>query len=84
MSLFRKILGDNAEPQRAVEPASEINTDGSFYFFICFISFLDGDLYATLKRSSVLHEARCFNEKQINPRQCRKLLARLIYLINQV
>jgi len=73
MSIFRKILGDATTPQKAGGESiqtAEINTD-------------DGDLYATLKRSTVLHEARCFNEKQIDPRKCRKLLARLIYLINQ-
>jgi coatomer protein complex subunit gamma len=40
------------------------------------------DTFATLQKSQVLQEAKCFNDKQINEKKCRNLLARLVYLIN--
>ena len=36
-----------------------------------------------VNKTSILQEAKCFNDSQINDKKCRLLLARLIYLINQ-
>lgn len=67
--LFQKLLTDTSKTIKEVT-APEILTD-------------DGDAYSTLSKPTVLLEARCFNDKQINERKCRQLLARLVYLINQ-
>lgn len=32
-------------------------------------------------KSTVIQEARCFNESPISPRKCRSLLARIVYLL---
>ncbi|KAJ3097292.1 coatomer subunit gamma, partial [Physocladia obscura] len=43
----------------------------------------DTSLYAHIDRSSVLQEARVFNETPINPRKCRATLTKILYLIYQ-
>lgn len=32
-------------------------------------------------KSTVIQEARCFNESPIQPRKCRALLTRIVYLL---
>jgi len=46
-------------------------------------SFLTGDLgvFYHLDKSTVLQEARIFNETPIAPRKCRLLLTKIIYLL---
>lgn len=39
--------------------------------------------FQNLESSTVLQEARVFNETPINPKRCRLLLTRIIYLLNQ-
>ncbi|KAJ3340229.1 Coatomer subunit gamma-2 [Entophlyctis luteolus] len=40
-------------------------------------------LFANIDRSTVLQEARVFNETPINPRRCRQTLTKILYLIYQ-
>jgi len=42
-----------------------------------------GNPYANLEKTSVLQEARLFNETPVNPRKCTVVLAKILYLINQ-
>jgi len=42
-----------------------------------------GNPYANLEKTSVLQEARLFNETPVNPRKCTAVLAKILYLINQ-
>ncbi|XP_030062260.1 coatomer subunit gamma-1 [Microcaecilia unicolor] len=39
--------------------------------------------FQQLEKSSVLQEARVFNETPINPRKCAHILTKILYLINQ-
>lgn len=39
--------------------------------------------FQQLEKSSVLQEARIFNETPINPRKCAHILTKILYLINQ-
>ncbi|KAJ3073126.1 Coatomer subunit gamma-2 [Rhizoclosmatium hyalinum] len=43
----------------------------------------DQSLYANLDKSTVLQEARVFNETPINARKCRATLTKILYLIYQ-
>jgi len=42
-----------------------------------------GNPFANLEKTSVLQEARLFNETPVNPRKCTTVLAKILYLINQ-
>jgi len=42
-----------------------------------------GNPYSNLEKTSVLQEARLFNETPVNPRKCTAVLAKILYLINQ-
>ncbi|KAK6174948.1 hypothetical protein SNE40_013500 [Patella caerulea] len=42
-----------------------------------------GNPFNNLEKSSVLQEARIFNETPINPRRCGHILTKILYLINQ-
>ncbi len=42
-----------------------------------------GNPYANLEKTSVLQEARTFNETPVNPRKCGLILAKILYLINR-
>jgi len=42
-----------------------------------------GNPFYNLEKSSVLQEARTFNETPINPRKCSHILTKILYLINQ-
>jgi len=42
-----------------------------------------GNQFANLDRTSVLQEARLFNETPVNPRKCIAVLTKILYLINQ-
>ncbi|XP_046334578.1 coatomer subunit gamma-2-like [Haliotis rufescens] len=42
-----------------------------------------GNPFGNLEKSTVLQEARMFNETPINPRKCGHILTKLLYLINQ-
>jgi coatomer protein complex subunit gamma len=39
--------------------------------------------FANLEKTSVLQEARVFNETPVNPRRCTHILSKILYLINQ-
>ena len=43
-----------------------------------------GHPYANLEKTSVLQEARTFNETPVNPRKCTHILSKILFLINQV
>lgn len=43
-----------------------------------------GNLFQNLEKTTVLQEARIFNETTVNPRKCTPILTKLLYLINQV
>lgn len=42
-----------------------------------------GNPYANLEKTSVLQEARTFNETPVNPRKCGQILTKVLYLLNQ-
>ncbi|XP_021357768.1 coatomer subunit gamma-2-like [Mizuhopecten yessoensis] len=42
-----------------------------------------GNPFHNIEKSSVLQEARTFNESPINPRKCAHILTKVLYLINQ-
>ncbi|XP_064605272.1 LOW QUALITY PROTEIN: coatomer subunit gamma-2-like [Liolophura sinensis] len=42
-----------------------------------------GNPFSNLEKSTVLQEARTFNETPINPRKCSLILTKILYLINQ-
>jgi len=42
-----------------------------------------GNPYSKLEKTSVLQEARLFNETPVNPRKCTAVLAKILYLLNQ-
>ena len=39
--------------------------------------------YSNLEKTSVLQEARTFNETPVNPRKCTHILSKILFLINQ-
>lgn len=43
----------------------------------------DAGLFYHLDKSTVLQEARAFNETPINPRKCRLILTKIAYLLYQ-
>ncbi|XP_064632835.1 coatomer subunit gamma-2-like [Lineus longissimus] len=42
-----------------------------------------GNPFANLEKSTVLQEARTFNDTPINPRKCCHILTKIIYMLNQ-
>lgn len=44
---------------------------------------VEEDQFTAVERSAVLYESKCFNERQIDIRKCRQVLAKLVYLTNQ-
>jgi len=42
-----------------------------------------GNPFTNLEKTSVLQEARLFNETPVNPRKCTSVLAKILYLLNQ-
>ena len=40
--------------------------------------------FAGLEKTAVLQEARVFNETPVNPRKCTHILAKILYLLQQV
>ncbi|XP_018910396.1 coatomer subunit gamma isoform X2 [Bemisia tabaci] len=42
-----------------------------------------GNIFLNLEKTSVLQEARTFNETPVNPRKCTIILSKILYLINQ-
>jgi coatomer protein complex subunit gamma len=43
----------------------------------------DSGVFFALDKSTVLQEARAFNETPINPRKCRLILTKIAYLLYQ-
>lgn len=46
--------------------------------------FKGGNPYQNLEKTSVLQEARTFNDTPVNPRKCTHILSKILYMINQV
>jgi len=46
--------------------------------------FKGGNPYQNLEKTSVLQEARTFNDTPVNPRKCTHILSKILYIINQV
>lgn len=46
--------------------------------------FKGGNPYQNLEKTSVLQEARTFNDTPVNPRKCTHILTKILYMINQV
>lgn len=42
-----------------------------------------GNPYQNLEKTSVLQEARTFNDTPVNPRKCTHILTKILYMINQ-
>jgi coatomer protein complex subunit gamma len=42
-----------------------------------------GNQYANMSKTTVLQEARLFNETPVNPRKCIAVLTKILYMINQ-
>ena len=86
---FMKFLGDTTSSVKELIPdltgstsSSQKKTEQTLTSSSA--SSPDVDVYSNLKKPTVLQDARCFNDTQINERRCRQLLSYLIYLINQV
>jgi len=47
------------------------------------IQTMEEDQFTNIQKSAVIHESRCFNDRQISVRECRKVLSKLVYLTNQ-
>lgn len=43
-----------------------------------------GNPFQNLDKTSVLQEARTFNDTPVNPRKCTHILTKILYLLNQV
>ncbi|KAL6622139.1 Coatomer, gamma subunit [Neocallimastix californiae] len=41
----------------------------------------DGDMFQRIDKSTVLQEARAFNEYPINPKKCQQILTKILYLL---
>lgn len=46
--------------------------------------FKGGNPYQNLEKTSVLQEARTFNDTPVNPKKCTHILSKILYMINQV
>lgn len=42
-----------------------------------------GNPFQNLEKTSVLQEARTFNDTPVNPRKCAHILTKILYLLNQ-
>ncbi|XP_044734358.1 coatomer subunit gamma isoform X1 [Chrysoperla carnea] len=42
-----------------------------------------GNPYLNIEKTTVLQEARTFNETPVNPRKCTQILTKILYLLNQ-
>ncbi|XP_022195844.1 coatomer subunit gamma [Nilaparvata lugens] len=42
-----------------------------------------GNIFQNLEKTSVLQEARTFNDTPVNPRKCTHILTKILYLLNQ-
>ncbi|XP_059481217.1 coatomer subunit gamma isoform X2 [Neocloeon triangulifer] len=42
-----------------------------------------GNLFQNLEKTTVLQEARTFNDTPVNPRKCTHILTKILYLLNQ-
>ncbi|CAG9862394.1 unnamed protein product [Phyllotreta striolata] len=42
-----------------------------------------GNIFQNIEKTTVLQEARVFNETSVNPRKCTLILTKLLYLLNQ-
>lgn len=45
---------------------------------------LGGNPFLNLDKTSVLQDARTFNETPVEPRKCTPILTKILYLLNQV
>lgn len=43
-----------------------------------------GNPFQNIEKTTVLQEARTFNETPVNPRKCAHILTKILYLLNQV
>lgn len=43
-----------------------------------------GNPFQNIEKTTVLQEARTFNETPVNPRKCTHILTKILYLLNQV
>lgn len=43
-----------------------------------------GNPFQNIEKTTVLQEARIFNETTVNPKKCTHILTKLLYLLNQV
>jgi hypothetical protein len=43
-----------------------------------------GNPFQNIEKTTVLQEARVFNDTTVNPRKCTHILTKLLYLLNQV
>lgn len=52
-------------------------------FFMCYV-LGSGNPFQNLEKTSVLQEARTFNETPVNAKKCIHILTKILYLLNQV
>lgn len=78
-----KMTALKGEDKSKTKKQPEGNSPCFFRFFITFKTKLV-DAFSGVNKATILHEAKCFNDSQINDKKCRLLLSRLVYLINQV
>lgn len=48
------------------------------------VCFVGGNPFQSLDKTSVLQDARTFNETPVEPRKCTPILTKILYLLNQV
>lgn len=47
-------------------------------------NFIGGNPFQNLDKTSVLQDARTFNDTPVNPRKCTPILTKILFLLNQV
>lgn len=54
----------------------------SCIFYFCIAG--GGNPFQNIEKTTVLQEARTFNDTPVNPRKCTHILTKILYLLNQV
>ena len=67
-------------------PATDIYLNGEFhctFAYMILVSIGGGNPFQNLEKTTVLQEARTFNDTPVNPRKCAHILTKILYLLNQ-
>lgn len=61
-----------------------LNSNSSFELLKLHNILGGGNPFQNIEKTTVLQEARIFNETSVNPRKCTPILSKLLYMLNQV